>query len=381
MTFRDVVRRGQGSQPSVPFHEHDGADLSGDVVFARLKASQLLSGLIRGDMLESEYLTLHPQGGTDEGGELAILGYPGFADWFVDVFQDLWRVRHGSTVRFQINDDGTIYVLAGPLRFAAAADGSAASPAIRRNDTADGFFFAAGVIGGSIGGVEVFRFNAGGLQLIDGTAAAPSIRRVATADGLFFGAGVVGFAVGGTERARIDTTGMKLIDGTAGAPSVGRSATADGLFFGSGFLGFTIGGTERLRLTSAGLDKVARGILGHAFGPASQTDFSTPAVVCATTQTVTVGRRYEINAQFQGTQVTNTGVVHVKTGGSPAVPVEILEFRAAAAGETVYGSVTQVFVPSSTAALNFQLVAQSSAGALRIAANQGSIWVKDIGPA
>ena len=69
----------------------------------------------------------------------------------------------------------------------------------------------------------------------DGSAAAPSVRRTATADGLFWAAGVVGVSIGGVEKGRFTSTGL---NGCAiGATTAAAGAFTTGAF--SSTLGVT----------------------------------------------------------------------------------------------------------------------------------------------
>jgi hypothetical protein len=124
----------------------------------------------------------------------------------------------------------------------------------------------------------------------------------------------------------------------------------------------------------------AGGYIAHATGPAAQTDFTGVAIVATFTATVAAGRAYEISAYFFGTQITNAGAPSVRLSGTSGNPTNFLFFQQVGANTTVYGSTTALLLPSSTAARNFQLTAQSTAAALRIPANAGVLLLKDLGP-
>jgi len=148
----------------------------------------------------------------------------------------------------------------------------------------------------------------------------------------------------------------------------------------------TVTGTDDQRATTpagvaAAIADDPRGWLATDTAPATQTDYSTLAIVASVTVTCVAGRKYFVTGEFEGVQQTSTGVINVHFAGTSGVPTKHLYFQAATSGTTVYGSTTAIYEPTATATRAFQVIASDSAGALRIAALGASITVTDIGSA
>jgi len=139
-------------------------------------------------------------------------------------------------------------------------------------------------------------------------------------------------------------------------------------------------GDAKARLTAIETWQGTRvsGVQGVGHGPATQTDFSSAAVVISTVVTCLAGHKYEVCANYEGSQLTSTGVASVRLSGSTGVPTNRLTFASTPAGTTLFGSVVALYEPTATTNRAFQIVASTSAGFIRIAANAASIWVKDV---
>lgn len=138
--------------------------------------------------------------------------------------------------------------------------------------------------------------------------------------------------------------------------------------------------TNPLNLLAEAFRAAPQGIVAVAFGPSAQTDYSaTPAVAAATTTAVVAGRNYEITVNLIGTQVSATGTptVHVLAAGAEVA--RVLSGSSTVASTVLGGGLPIYYTPASSGNVTFQVTAQSSAGAFRLAASVCTIALKDLG--
>ena len=114
-------------------------------------------------------------------------------------------------------------------------------------------------------------------------------------------------------------------------------------------------------------------------GPAAQTDATTSDVtlISVTVQAV-AGQVYQVTGYFASTQITSSGTpfVRLSVGGT--------EYRFGTAGNTLTYAANQVVVGNATAyypapttgSVTFSIVARTSAGGIRTAANAATIWAE-----
>ena len=126
-----------------------------------------------------------------------------------------------------------------------------------------------------------------------------------------------------------------------------------------------------------------QGFRATATGPAGQIDYTAFAVVVSLAVPVIAGRRYRLNAALSGGIITNTAGVVVRIRDDASADTFLYNFtgnaQPAGAGVSVAGAA--LFTAATTKTGTFGLYANvaTGAGALRLAANSGRIWVEDIG--
>jgi hypothetical protein len=128
--------------------------------------------------------------------------------------------------------------------------------------------------------------------------------------------------------------------------------------------------------------------MNAATGPAASTDITTSdGTVCTVNVNVVSGLWYRISGYFLASQITATGTPFVRlrlTGSSTGT----IEYRFDNAGNTlsyaasavVVGSISLPWQATATETIAFTLVARTSAGALRFAANSGQCWLEQLSP-
>jgi hypothetical protein len=116
-----------------------------------------------------------------------------------------------------------------------------------------------------------------------------------------------------------------------------------------------------------------------ASGPAVQTDATTSDVTLVSVTIAAVsGQVYRVTGYFASTQITATGTpfVRLSLGGT--------EYRFGTAGNTlaytanqvVAGNATAYYTAPSTGNVTFSIVARTSAGGIRTAANAATVWAE-----
>ena len=121
------------------------------------------------------------------------------------------------------------------------------------------------------------------------------------------------------------------------------------------------------------------GYLGSATGPASQTDYSAPTTVVAVSVPVVLGRRYRINGICSAQQVSATGASVLRIRDDVGVDTILFNGTAVAVGTPMVANGAALYVPTSTKTAGISLMANTNAGAVRVAANAAVIFVEDIG--
>jgi hypothetical protein len=96
---------------------------------------------------------------------------------------------------------------------------------------------------------------------------------------------------------------------------------------------------------------------------------------------VVSGRKYLFIASVHGTQITNAGspIVRMRIATSEVARPFQPSYGNLNSGTGFYGSFTYPYTAGSTATVAFDITGESGASALRLAANDASITVVDIG--
>jgi len=121
-------------------------------------------------------------------------------------------------------------------------------------------------------------------------------------------------------------------------------------------------------------------------GPGSQTDYTAPANVLSITPTLLANRRYKLSGYLIGTQVTAGGTPTLKFLDSAADTIgpggnsARLTPSGIAYVNTDVITATGFTLVSGSGAKTYNLQAQDSAGALRVATNAAMLLLEDIGP-
>jgi len=131
-----------------------------------------------------------------------------------------------------------------------------------------------------------------------------------------------------------------------------------------------------------------RGWVAEAQGPSGQTDTSSGTVVCSMVVPVVAGRRYRITTHINASQITATGspraVIGVVNGtGSATLDASAGTFVAfeTSIGVSVnlYRFATHFINATATGTVTVTINGQSTAGALRFAANSVNLNAEDVG--
>lgn len=162
----------------------------------------------------------------------------------------------------------------------------------------------------------------GAFKTGDGAAATPAVRRTATADGLFWAAGVVGVSIAGVEKGRFTSTGL---NGCA----IGATTTSTGAFT-TGTFSSTLGvtgdfaiNTNKFTVTAASGNTTVAGTLGvtgdfavatNKFTVAAATGNTTVAGTLGVTGAVTLSSTLGVTGDFS--VATNKFTVAAATGNT-----------------------------------------------------------------
>lgn len=119
------------------------------------------------------------------------------------------------------------------------------------------------------------------------------------------------------------------------------------------------------------------GSVGHNVLGSGVSGITTSATTLAN-QTVAVvsGRKYAVTASFIGSQVTSTGNAQVALQIAAAT-VAYLWFLPTPP-ETIYGTARALYIPGSSANINFTLIALTSAGTMSVQAG-AYVLIEDLG--
>lgn len=333
VTYYRILRAG-AERDGVPDHEHDGTDLSGEAVFLVLRADRIYAGVLEVvDIISEDWNGANPpdlSGGTQD--PTATAGYAldssgGAAQFNGDVF------LHQNSVLFvggSLNATGTLFANAftqgvdgwrlnptGSVEFydpVFVGDHSAASPSVRRLGTADGLFFASGVLGVAVTGTEVARFTAGQLSLVNGDATTPALGATADTDtGVFFDTAVVGVTAAGAEVARFTGTAGHNLDGLAWTT---WSPTWTNLTIGNG--------TQVARYIRIGDLVIAR--LELIFGSTTSISgaISVTIPITASSSGYTAGRQQIGNAWLEDNSAAGDVLAHINLNDTGRVGLQAL---------------------------------------------------------
>lgn len=123
--------------------------------------------------------------------------------------------------------------------------------------------------------------------------------------------------------------------------------------------------------------------MGLGTGPTVATVDAGPTatIIASTVFTPVVGGQYKIQGHAQATQITSTGIAHIRFGGSTEgtpIPNLSMVLDSFAANNTVIGDASFIYVATDTQAKSVQIVGSTSVGGLRFLLGSAQVWVERV---
>jgi len=266
MTFRESIRhRGRGV---VPFHDHDGSDISGEIVASVIKVEHLLGGTITGEefiiaggvdgIIRSDNFVAGSAGwifrgnGSGEINDLVVRGDIESGNWDGASPANLATVDTGATAGFYLDSSVGALQLEGNLFLNGdlTVDNAAGDRSLQLSPTAAG----ATQLG------IAWRTEVGGggsisASIYTSDAAEPDLRIEASSDLELWGANFTRMGFNGTWPMQTTTNvgdgsndQALILNGTAAIPSFAFASDLDTGFFHSS--------TNRIGLSTAGVERI-----------------------------------------------------------------------------------------------------------------------------